>query len=195
MVIDEKLQMYILYKEFSSRFCALDFRGMVCEQLDVNAKETPGLLLKVDSHRKDYIAFLQEHNYPELIANMLMYCELTDNLKDACKPFISDEEFEHIRKEFGIAQAHLSYTWREDGLLFRAPMFFVDIVALPLSQFHHEIINTMDVFQVCDDRFKDLNVFLDARTPSFYTQFSQYWVAEKLGKLDVGSNLMVPCKL
>lgn len=74
-------------------------------------------------------------------------------------------------------------------------MFFVDIVAWPLSQFHHEIINTMDVFQVCDDRFKDLNVFLDARTPSFYTQFSQYWVAEKLGKLDVGSNLMVPCKL
>lgn len=195
MVIDEKLQMYILYREFSSRFCALDFRGMVCEQLDVNAKETPGLLLKVDSHRKEYIAFLQEHNYPELIANMLMYCELTDNLKDACKPFISDEEFEHIRKEFGIAQEHLSYTWREDGLLFRAPMFFVDIVAWPLSQFHHEIINTMDVFQVCDDRFKDLNVFLDARTPSFYTQFSQYWVAEKLGKLEVGSNLMVPCKL
>jgi hypothetical protein len=168
---------------------------MVCEQLDINAKETPGLLLKVDSHRNEYIAFLQEHNYLELIANMLMYCELTDNLKDACQPFISDEEFEHIRKEFGIAQEHLSYTWREDGLLFRAPMFFVDIVAWPLSQFHHEIINTMDVFQVCDDRFKDLNVFLDARTQSFYTQFSQYWVAEKLGKLDVGSNLMVPCKL
>ena len=63
--------------------------GMVCEQLDVNAKETPGLHLKVDSHRKEYIAFLQEHNYPELIANMLMYCELTDNLKDARKPFIS----------------------------------------------------------------------------------------------------------
>ena len=63
MVIDEKLQMYILYKEFSSRFCALDFRGMVCEQLDINAKETPGLLLKVDSHRNEYIAFLQEHNY------------------------------------------------------------------------------------------------------------------------------------
>lgn len=195
MVINEKLQMYILYRDFSSRFCALDFRGMVCEQLDVNAKETPGLLLKVDSHKKEYIAFLQEHNYPELIANMLMYCELTDNLKDACKPFISDEEFEHIRKEFAIAQEHLSYTWLEDGLLFRAPMFFVDIVAWPLSQFHHEIINTMDVFQVCDDRFKDLNVFLDARTPSFYTQFSQYWVAEKLGKLDVGSNKMVPCKL
>ena len=65
-MIDEKLQMYNLYKEFSSRFCALDFRGMVCEQLDINAKKTPGLLLKVDSHRNEYIAFLQEHNYPKL---------------------------------------------------------------------------------------------------------------------------------
>lgn len=195
MVTDEKLQMCILYGEFSSRFCALDFRGMVCEQLDVDATETSGLLLKVDSHVKEYIAFLQEHNYPELIANMLMYCELTDNLKDACKPFIGNEEFEHIRKEFGLAQERLSYTWLEDGLFFRAPMFFVDIVAWPLSQFHHEIISAMDVFHVYDDRYKDLNVFLDARTPSYFTQFSQYWVAEKIGKLETESNIMVICKL
>ena len=74
-------------------------------------------------------------------------------------------------------------------------MFFVDIVAWPLSQFHHEIISAMDVFHVYDDRYKDLNVFLDARTPSYFTQFSQYWVAEKIGKLETESNIMVICKL
>lgn len=87
MLVDEKVQMHILYREFSSRFCAIDFRNMVCEQLDSDATETSGLLLKVDSNREEYIAFLQKHGYQDLIANMLMYCELSDNLKDACKPF------------------------------------------------------------------------------------------------------------
>ena len=193
MLVDEKVQMHILYREFSSRFCAIDFRNMVCEQLDSDATETSGMLLKVDSNREEYIAFLQKHGYQDLIANMLMYCELSDNLKDACKPYVSGEQFEQIKKEFGIAQEHLSYQWQDEGLAFRAPMFFVDIVAWPLSQFHHEIINTMDTFHVCDERIKNLNVFLDARTPSFYTQFSQYWVAEKINKIEAVSNILVGC--
>lgn len=195
MVENEKLQMQLLYREFSSRFCAVDFRGMECKQLDPDSEETPGLLLKVESHREEYISFLQKHRYADLIANMLMYCELGDYLKDACKPFVSEEEFEHIRKEFGIAQEHLAYQWQSEGLVFQAPMFFVDIVAWPLSQFHSEIINMMDTFHICDDRFKDLDVYLDARTPSYFTQFSQYWVAEKIGKLEAKSNIIVPCKL
>ena len=119
MVENEKLQMQLLYREFSSRFCAVDFRGMECKQLDPDSEETPGLLLKVESHREEYISFLQKHRYADLIANMLMYCELGDYLKDACKPFVSEEEFEHIRKEFGIAQEHLAYQWQNEGLVFQ----------------------------------------------------------------------------
>ena len=44
--------MQLLYREFSARFCAVDFRGMDCIRVVPDAEETPGLLLKVDSHRE-----------------------------------------------------------------------------------------------------------------------------------------------
>lgn len=68
MLVDEKVQMHILYREFSSRFCAIDFRNMVCEQLDSDATETSGMLLKVDSLRVPYrlIPVYKANNFEEI---------------------------------------------------------------------------------------------------------------------------------
>lgn len=185
------LLLQLLCSEFSSRFCALDFIDMKCEQIDINAKVSPALFLQIKDHPKEYIDFLKRHEYHHLIGSMLLHCELTDVLKDACKPFLSETEFENIKKEFEIAKNNIQCRWSDDGLYFYVPEFFMDIVAYPLSQFHHEIINTMNTFHIATGEYENMNIFLNELSPSFYTQFSSYWVAEKIGKLDAPSRIKV----
>ena len=188
MLIEDVIIMNYMYQEFSSRICALDLKGFK----NPDSFEQSNVKLTVNSHVEENVRFLKKYNYADLIGKLLMYCELTDNLKDACKPFINDEEFYSIRKEFRTAQEHLSYIWQDDGLLFIAPSFFVDIVLFPVSQFHSQIIMAMEDFHIYDNGLDEFNVFLNAKTPSFFTQFSQYWVMEKINKLEVDvSNIVV----
>lgn len=190
-VIRNQMIMRFLYKEFSSRFCALDFRSIKCEQIGFRAEETSGLLLTIDQNTKEYMAFLDKYDYPQLIANMLMYCELSENLKDACMPFISNVEFEHIKNEFAIVQERLCYQWQDNGLMFQCSEFFIDIVMYPLSQFHNEILKALDLFLSIKKAIPEGTLFLQAESPSFYTQFSQYWIAEKLDMLNPNLKLVV----
>lgn len=190
-VIHNPMIMNLLYKEFSSRFCVLDFRCIKFEQIGFREKEMSGLLLTIDQNTKEYIAFLDKYDYPQLIANMLMYCELSENLKDACMPFISNEEFEHIKNEFAIVQKHLCYQWQDRGLMFKCSELFIDIVMYPLSQFHHEIIKALDLFLFIKKARPEMELFLQAESPSLYTQFSQFWVAEKLDMLNPNLRLVV----
>jgi len=187
MLIDDDIIMNYMYQEFSSRICALDLKGFK----DPDSFEQSNVKLTVNSHVDENVMFLKKYDYAGLIGKLLMYCELADTLMDACSPFINDEEFYNIRKEFRTAQEHLSYIWQNDGLLFFAPSFFVDIVIFPLSQFHSQIIMAMEDFHIYDNGFNDNNVFLNAKTPSFFTQFSQYWVMEKINKLEVEGNITV----
>lgn len=62
MVEKDNLQMYLLYREFSSRFCAVDFRGMECKQLDPNVvKEIVDNLNQIDIWRI-YLLTPTEHD-------------------------------------------------------------------------------------------------------------------------------------
>ena len=176
-----------MYQEFSSRICASDLKGF----RNPDSFEQSKVKLTVNSHIEENVMFLKKFDYASLIGKLLMYCELTDNLRDACIPFINDEEFYNIRKEFRIAQEHLSYIWQNDGLLFIAPLFFVDIVLFPLSQFHSQIIMAMDDFHIYDNRLDEFYVFLNAKTPSIFTQFSQCWLMEKINKFEVNVNNLV----
>ena len=186
-IIQKKEIMSILYYEFSNRFCSTDIWRL--DKIKNEGQKHVPLLLSINTNTEEYINLLNTFGYPELIAFMLMNCDLNDNLKNACEPQFTDIEFQSIKEQFESAQMRLKYTWIEKGLVFSCPEFFADIIICPLSQFHHEIINALDTF--LPFKKNNINGFLEAYSPSFFTQFSQYWIAEKLDMLETKKNICV----
>lgn len=79
------------------------------------------------------------------------------------------------------------------GLLISTTDFIADVIRYPLSQFHSEVIKAVNYFLpfVRLSEEKGSSVFLNAYSPSIFTQYSQFWVAECLDILNVPSNICV----
>ena len=55
-----------------------------------------------------------------------------------------------------------------------------DITLPIIGQFHSEIILSFDYFIKYTEISEDMNLFLNAKSPSIISQFIQLWVSEKL---------------
>lgn len=182
MIIDDDIVLRRLYAEFSARFCALDIKRV--SEYDFRQNERNATLFcHIATNQQTNIQFLMENGYHQLIIDLLLNCELTDNLKEASKPFVDEKSFYDIKEAFQQAQTqHITYAWEEDGLYISASEMLVDIVLFPSSQFHVNIINALDTFKkYISAGGSPTNLFLNSQSPSFFTQFSDFWVATKLG--------------
>lgn len=189
MIKENELFMKRLYNEFSARFCALDIKRV--SEYDFSQNDVNSILfLPINENRRTNIPFLFENGYHLLIIDILKNCELTDSLKEASKPFVDEKTFFGIKEAFKIAQTLLTYVWKEDGLYISAPEMFVDIVLYPSSQFHSNVINAFEIFKNYIDvnGFPAKNIFLNSKSPSFFTQFSEFWIADKLAITRINNN-------
>ena len=188
MIINNSLVYKRLYAEFSARFCALDIKRVSNYDFRQNDRNA-FLFCKIGTNQQTNISFLKDNGYHQLITNLLMNCELTDILKEASKPYVSEKTFDDIKETFHQAQSHFKYVWDEAGLYISAPEMFVDIVQFPASQFHSNIIRALDTFKrYIEVSGSPSNLFLNSQSPSFFTQFSDFWVANKLGISVVNNN-------
>lgn len=192
MIIDNNIVFERLCAEFSARFSALDIKKVSNYDLRQN-EENAILFCHIATNQQTNIQLLMENGYHRLIIDLLLNCELTDNLKEASKPFVNEKAFYDIKEAFHQAQKHCSYAWEEDGLYISASEILVDIVLFPVSQFHTQIINSLDRFrEFIEIGGSPTMFFLNSQSPSFFTQFSDFWVANILGiPVSVNNNPMM----
>lgn len=120
-----------------------------------------------------------------------MYSEIPDKLRDMAQCIYATKDIDDIVSAFAQAQESLRYIWKDEGLVFMAPEFFVDIMVRPLSQFHIQLTEAYKTFSEALRHIPVENLYLEATSPSYLSQYAQYWVAEKLGMIHFNSNIVV----
>lgn len=188
MVIDNKTLTNRLCSDISNRFLLSKLPQYEDGELIILQERRYMLLKCADSRETE---FLKNNRYAELIANILMYTELPENLLDMASKIYKKSDIEHIWECFGTAQEKLCYFWNEEGLVFEAPEFFIDLFVEIISRFHNQVTSSFQDFQRAQDEMPDAGRFLEALTPGFHSQYAQYWVAEKFDMFNFPKRIVV----
>lgn len=170
-----------LARQISSRFLLSSLPCRIDSKIQIS-KERRYLILQCPL--KEEIDFLEGFAYHNIISHILMYCELNDNIVDLAYSFYSKDEVILLKQSFSEAQETLKYHWNDHGLVYEADEFFIDIVLENISRFHIQILNAYGTFSKANRILPDSGFYLDANSPSFVSQYAQYWVAEKIGMTD-----------
>lgn len=186
---DNKYLTEMLVKAVNDRFLLSDF-PKYDDTNTLHIKKNPSYIF-LPCQNEAEVSFLKQYNYPNLIADILMYSVIPGKLRDMALCVYAESDIESITSEFYKAQNTFRYIWREDGLVFEIAEFFVDIVVQPISQFHTQLTNAYKTFTEILEHIPANNLFLEANSPSYLSQYAQYWVAEKLGLLNYYSNIAV----
>ena len=165
-----------LASQLSSRFLLSNLPKRINGKLHVS---TARMFLFLPCKNDDELCFLKKHNYQNIISHILMYCELNEIIMDMAHTQYTKDEISLISQSFSNAQESLKYSWNTQGLVFVAPEFFIDIVVDSISSFHLQITDAYMVFSQSIKDFPDLDYFLQADSPSYISQYAQYWIAEK----------------
>lgn len=180
MISDNKTLTDLLCLEISSRFLLSTFPKRKDGIMTIS-KERMNLFL--GCYNPELVKFLKENDYHNLIADILMYTELTPSFLDLLSTKYTSDEIQKLKTFIDEAQKSMSYIWCEDGLMFDVQEFYIDIIIDIISQFHLQIISVYADFKKTLKAIPDVNFFLEATTPSYSSQYAQYWVAEKLDML------------
>jgi hypothetical protein len=148
------------------------------------------MLLRTQSNH-DFGKFLKDSEYMDLIGILLVQCNLNYHTLEIFKKLYGMHECDILLNEIKRAKGMLTYRWGEDGIEIYAPEFFIDIVIHPLSQFHSMVSMSYEQFVNVLEKLPKDNLFLQATSPSLFTQFAQYWVAKHLGINKTLRNILV----
>lgn len=171
-----------IFNEFSSRFCVIDVQTAIKRINGELSCDQSMILLNIDPKHRCFMHYLKEWKYQNLISIILSSCSLSNYLRELCRPFVTESDFNKFEEYFKEVQKNgFPYLWQEDGLVLKVPEPFVDIVMYPLSQFHGEILNALVLFSQFVEAGLKENMYKDFYSPSIFTQFSQNWVADMFG--------------
>lgn len=152
------------------------------------------LLFPVEINTEETIAFLENHFYGDLIFDLISHVRINEDLGDS----LSVKFDKNIIDFFNRLLLHPfekkdSVGYCKEGLIITTSDFIADVVIHPMSQFHSEVIKAANNFLPIVRMNKEMGTkfFLEAYSPSMFTQYAQYWVAERLGLIKETSKIMV----
>lgn len=177
-----------LASQLSSRFLLSNFPKRINGKLRIS---TMRMFLFLPCKNNDELCFLKKHNYQNIISHILMYCEMTDIIMDMAQAQYTKDEISLISQSFSNAQESLRYSWNTQGLVFEAPEFFIDIVVDSISSFHLQIIDAYMKLSQSIKESPNIDYFLQADSPSYISQYAQYWVAEKFNMKNFDKKILV----
>ena len=156
----------MLYQQFNARICLVDIYYIYkLAEKKAYANTVDDLLLPCVENRDEVRAFLERNGYGELIFDIVNHARVSDK----------------------------SVVFLSEGLRLTTSSAMADIIRYPLSQFHAEITKACDLFmkgKKLNDE-KDMKFYMESYSPSFYSQYAQYWVAERLDMLNYPSKICV----
>lgn len=138
--------------------------------------------------------FLKKNHYDQLIFDLINNVRINEDLENSLTAMFSQKYIDLFKKALihPFDNEH-SVGFDERGLVIHSKNFIVDTIIYPLSQFHTEVVKAMDCFipaRKMSNRFGS-NIYLDAYSPSMFTQYAQFWVAERLDLLHFSSKIGV----
>lgn len=184
-----------LYEQFNARICLLDIY-LICKQIEVGHynNDMVSLLLPVKIDTKDTVDFLKKNSYDDLIFDLISHVRISEDLKDC----LSVKFDMCIIDYFNIELSHPTekkntVVYCNEGLLINTTNIVADIIMHPISQFHTEVIKAANHFLqiIRKNEIMGASIFLEAYSPSMFTQYAQYWVGECLGLIKDTSKICV----
>lgn len=138
--------------------------------------------------------FLKNNHYDQLVFDLINNVRISEDLANSLTAMFSQKYIDLFKKALihPFDNEH-SVRFDERGLVIHSKNFIVDTIIYPLSQFHTEVVKAMDCFipaRKMSDRFGS-NIYLNAYSPSMFTQYVQFWVAERLDLLHFPSKIGV----
>lgn len=186
-----------LYEQFNARICLVDIYK-IYKQLKARCYDNCGmeLLLPIEDNGCGIEAmdFLKKNHYDALIFDLINNVRMSEDLANSLMAKF-DQMYIDVFKKALIHPFDIEHSVRfgERGLVIHTKNFIADTIIYPLSQFHTEVGKSLDCFipaRKMSERFGSKN-YLDAYSPSMFTQYAQFWVAERLGLLDFPSKIWV----
>lgn len=186
-----------LYEQFNARICLVDIYN-VYKQLEARCYDNCDMeiLLPIEDNGCgiEALDFLKKNHYDQLIFVLINNVRISDDLANSLTAMFSQKYIDLFKKALihPFDNEH-SVRFDERGLVIHSKNFIVDTIIYPLSQFHTEVVKAMDCFipaRKMSDRFGS-NIYLNAYSPSMFTQYAQFWVAERLDLLHFPSKIGV----
>lgn len=186
-----------LYEQFNARICLVDIYN-VYKQLEARCYDNCDMeiLLPIEDNGCgiEALDFLKKNHYNQLIFDLINNVRISDDLANSLTAMFSQKYIDLFKKALihPFDNEH-SVRFDERGLVIHSKNFIVDTIIYPLSQFHTEVVKAMDCFipaRKMSDRFGS-NIYLNAYSPSMFTQYAQFWVAEGLDLLHFPSKIGV----
>lgn len=186
-----------LYEQFNARICLVDIYN-VYKQLEARCYDNCDMeiLLPIEDNGCgiETLDFLKKNHYDQLIFDLINNVRISDDLANSLTAMFSQKYIDLFKKTLihPFDNEH-SVRFDERGLVIHSKNFIVDTIIYPLSQFHTEVVKAMDCFipaRKMSDRFGS-NIYLNAYSPSMFTQYAQFWVAERLDLLHFPSKIGV----
>lgn len=186
-----------LYEQFNARICLVDIYN-VYKQLEARCYDNCDMEILLPIEDNDCgieaLNFLKKNHYDQLIFHLINNVRISDDLANSLTAMFSQKYIDLFKKALihPFDNEH-SVRFDERGLVIHSKNFIVDTIIYPLSQFHTEVVKAMDCFipaRKMSDRFGS-NIYLNAYSPSMFTQYAQFWVAERLDLLHFPSKIGV----
>ena len=186
-----------LYEQFNARICLVDIYK-IDKQLEARCYDNCDmeLLLPIEDNGCgiEALDFLKKNNYDALIFDLINNVRMSEDLENSLMAKF-DQMYIGVFKKALIHPFDKEHSVRFDerGLVIHTKNFIADTIIYPLSQFHTEVGKALDRFiPECkmSERFGS-NIYLDAYSPSMFTQYAQFWVAERLDLLFLPSKIGV----
>ena len=186
-----------LYEQLKARICLVDIYN-VYKQLEARCYDNCDMeiLLPIEDNGCgiEALNFLKKNHYDQLIFDLINNVRISDDLANSLTAMFSQKYIDLFKKALihPFDNEH-SVRFDERGLVIHSKNFIVDTIIYPLSQFHTEVVKAMDCFipaRKMSDRFGS-NIYLNAYSPSMFTQYAQFWVAERLDLLHFPSKIGV----
>ena len=184
-----------LYEQFNARICLLDIY-LIYKQIEAGHynNDMVTLLLPVKIDTKDTVDFLKKNYYDDLIFDLISHVRISEDLKDCLSVKLDKCIIDYFNIELSRpTEKKNTVVYCNEGLLINTTNIVADIIMYPISQFHTEIIKAANHFLqiIRMNEIMGTSLFLEAYSPSMFTQYAQYWVGECLGLIKDTSKLCV----
>ena len=182
MLIEDASLMNYIVKHMSSRICCEDIFTIVnqIKSENYNCNEIAVIRLPIVGNEKIFKLLLQ-NDYAHLLKYIAENIAIIPECIDVFKYFLDEKELSFVVETIEEQQKSVDIILL-NGTEFaiRIPNMLCDITLPIIGQFHSEIILSFDYFIKYTEISEDMNLFLNAKSPSIISQFIQLWVSEKL---------------
>lgn len=182
MITDNKNTLQIFQKYFNSRLAVIDM-VLFCKKWKNGFNPLTRNCIVLQTNKEQIFNQLAEHNYLDLILSVIQNIEIETSCRDIYFSHLDENALIFFEEFIMKHRKECTASIKDNLFIIETYDLLADLLLLPLSQLHSEILNTYNHFNgILDVLDGDVNrIFLNANTATAFSYFIQIWVCENLG--------------